>query len=95
MSWASWEFTPTVSSYADTNAANAALEAATGFNFTGKIDGIEYSWHHHQNGRTMMLIPSSINLGAAHIGGKSLAQKELWDLFPGPDEIADYLKGCQ
>ena len=43
------------------------------------IDGIKYTWHHHQDGKHMMLVPSYVNNsavgGAAHIGGAKLVKE--------------------
>ncbi len=43
-----------------------------------KIDGINYTWHHHQDGKHMMLVPSAVNNpnlgGPNHIGGGSLVK---------------------
>lgn len=46
----------------------------SGDDFVGK-DGIRWSWHHHQDGKTMQLIPRDINTNAKHIGGATIIQK--------------------
>jgi len=64
----------------DYTKANDALRALTGDtnmpNFTNSIGDIEYTWHHHQDGKTMMLVPKAVNNpnygGAPHVGGKAL-----------------------
>ncbi|MCX8835312.1 HNH endonuclease, partial [Vibrio parahaemolyticus] len=46
-----------------------------------KYDKSKYVWHHHQDGKTMMLIPKSVhsvrNGGVAHTGGRSVIQHNL------------------
>ena len=34
----------------------------------------DYTWHHHQDGRTMQLVPSKINAEFSHTGGASMAR---------------------
>lgn len=70
------------------------------------IDGVRYTFHHHQDCKTMQIVPSAINAsslgGAPHIGGASLSrnleQKDL-NLFKenlSPEQIKNkHLKGCE
>lgn len=37
----------------------------------------DYSWHHVEDCRTMLLVPSSLNIAALHIGGASLIERGL------------------
>lgn len=37
------------------------------------IDGVEYTWHHHQDCETMLLVPSAVNLEVKHLGGDALS----------------------
>jgi hypothetical protein len=34
-----------------------------------------WTWHHHENGRTMMLVPSEINRIFRHLGGAAIARQ--------------------
>ena len=34
----------------------------------------DYTWHHHQDGRTMQLVPAKINAEFSHTGGASIAR---------------------
>lgn len=60
-------------------------------------DGVQYTWHHHQDGKTMMLVPTLLNgfSGAQHAGGASLkkgfetAGYELTNALPSPGEKLD------
>ena len=65
-----------------TQAVNGAIDQIPGVKRSGTvIDEITYTWHHHQDGKSMMLIPSDINNvgrgGVAHTGGNSLVNKGL------------------
>jgi A nuclease of the HNH/ENDO VII superfamily with conserved WHH len=47
----------------------------TGQSFQGPRDGIRYTWHHHQDGKHMLLVPTNLNdviIGAKHAGAVSL-----------------------
>ena len=37
----------------------------------GKLDGVKYTWHHHQNGRYMQLVPRDLHDNIPHTGGAS------------------------
>lgn len=93
----------------DFKAANEALEAKFGSrtsdkfiwdgvsqNFTiKKTDGTltKYTWHHHQDGKTLFPVPSNIHhaqqglpgTGFAHTGGDKLLSVNLGNIFEGPD----------
>ncbi len=47
--------------YSDEKAANQKA----GYKETPR----EYTWHHHQNGRTMVLVPTDVHLRTGHTGG--------------------------
>ncbi|HIO96421.1 MAG TPA: hypothetical protein EYG71_00660 [Leucothrix sp.] len=58
-----------------------------GSNGTALINGISYTWHHHQDGKTMILIPSSFHnnvTGFRHTGGAKIISKGLQGLFDAP-----------
>ena len=75
------------------------FHGSNGFNFTGK-DGIQYSWHHHQDGKTMVLVPFEIHKRTAHIGGAKILEKLKSDpskgkgLFPDFKDIQKFLSKC-
>lgn len=46
--------------------------AAAGYSTTPK----GFTWHHHQNGKTMQLVPSDIHSTTGHTGGKALTSWE-------------------
>lgn len=46
-------------------------DAKAGITEKYRIDN-KLTWHHHQDGRTMMLVPRDINGGIRHTGGKSI-----------------------
>lgn len=52
-----------------------------------KIDDewVEHTWHHHQDGRTMFPVPSSLHSAASHSGGASIIEKGLQDFFDSPN----------
>ncbi|MDZ7933828.1 MAG: HNH endonuclease [Emticicia sp.] len=87
----------------DFEKANQALAQQLGIpyqKFQGiNIDDIQYTWHHHQDGRHMMLVPTDLNgfNGARHPGAVSLKKAydnlnlkydnlnlKLTDSLPGP-----------
>ncbi|RYU94732.1 HNH endonuclease [Emticicia agri] len=43
---------------------------------------ITYTWHHHEDGKHMLLVPHSINSEFDHIGGKAIVQAGLKDKLP-------------
>jgi hypothetical protein len=48
-----------------------------------EADGIRYTWHHHQDGKHMMLIPSNVNQ-IQHAGGAVMARADLKGMLPNP-----------
>jgi hypothetical protein len=69
-----------------------------GATFSGK-DNITYTWHHHQDGKTMMLVPTDIH-STSHSGGVKIAVssrngKNYKSLFPSPSKISSYLTKCK
>lgn len=87
----------------DMNKARAKLNAALGKNFENNgdifIDGypnVKWTFHHHQNGKTMQLVPKIINQGGAdHLGGGKIAEKGGKGIFPGPEEIDKFKANCK
>lgn len=55
--------------------------------FTGR-DGIKWTWHHHQDGKTMQLVPNDINRRAGHVGGATIIQKGGKGNYPSPANIS-------
>jgi len=53
-----------------------------------KINGVTHTWHHHQDGRTMFPVPSTIHNatqgGFSHSGGKAVINRGLQDFFDPP-----------
>lgn len=50
-----------------------------------KINGIAYTWHHHQDTKHMQLVKASIHKGIGyHIGGRKLAETNHQGIFPSP-----------
>ena len=43
-----------------------------------------YTWHHHQDGKTLMLVKQEVHSAFAHKGGSDLIQKGLKGLFDSP-----------
>lgn len=39
------------------------------------IDGVEYTWHHVEDGETMQLIPRKIHQKFPHTGGASISRR--------------------
>ncbi|WP_437879068.1 HNH endonuclease [Sorangium sp. So ce513] len=60
------KITPTGSRPGDSRAANQAA----GFSRTPE----GYTWHHHQDGSTMQLVPSNIHRMTGHTGGFALGR---------------------
>jgi hypothetical protein len=48
----------------------AAANRAAGLNKTP----LGYTWHHHQNGKTMQLVPTTIHSQTGHTGGVALGR---------------------
>ncbi len=85
-----------------------------GFDFHGgsgktvEISGLKYTWHHHQDGKHMMLVPFDIHSKIGHNGGKKLAEltrlskgndpknfTEYRGLVPSPWDIAKDFLNCK
>ncbi|MEW5876279.1 MAG: HNH endonuclease [Candidatus Zixiibacteriota bacterium] len=49
-------------------ADRAAANRAAGI----KSEPPGYTWHHHQDGRTMQLVPTQIHVATGHTGGVAL-----------------------
>jgi len=60
-------------------------------NFTLTKDGVtkKYTWHHHQDGRTLMPVESNVHSpgegGFNHSGGESIIKGGLQEFFPPPN----------
>jgi hypothetical protein len=48
------------------------------------IGGVPHTWHHHQDGITMFLVPSSIHNSVKHTGGGAMIKYGLKGAFSGP-----------
>ena len=64
------------------------------------IDGIKYTWHHHQDGKHMMLVPTEVHSSLIHDGGAKIAKasttpKNYKEIFPGPKEVGNFLTQCK
>ena len=46
----------------------------------------EYTWHHHQDGKTLLLVERAIHNGTGHTGGGLLINVGLKGVLPGPIE---------
>jgi hypothetical protein len=86
----------------DYNKANEWLASALGLPVGTKFHGqngyfaqpgkdeIRYTWHHHQDGKSMMLIPIDIHsnqaTGTSHAGGSAIARQgpEYKNKLPNP-----------
>jgi len=51
-------------------------------------EGITWTFHHHQDGKIMQLIPFDINSKAGHVGGAIIIKKGGKGLYPGPANIS-------
>ncbi len=76
-----------------------SFQGKHGYSFPGK-DDIQFTWHHHQDGKHMILVPKDMHESVGHSGGAAVAQaskngNNYKELFPGPNEIGDYLTLCQ
>jgi hypothetical protein len=61
--------------------------------------GVSWTFHHHQDGKTMQLVPSIINANTSHVGGKTIMKnaraKGVDHWLPGPGEIDQYRSLCK
>jgi hypothetical protein len=71
------------------------ISKPSGGKFQGDIDGLNYTWHHHQDGKHMMLVPKGLNDGIRHAGGAAFAKKDLKGLLPSPFEITNKFLNCK
>jgi hypothetical protein len=62
-------------------------------------EGVSWTFHHHQDGKTMQLVPSVINANTSHVGGKTIMKnaraKGVDHWLPGPGEIDQYRSLCK
>jgi hypothetical protein len=49
-----------------------------------EIDGVMHTWHHHQDGKTLIPVPSSIHNSVSHTGGNATIQRGLQGFFESP-----------
>jgi hypothetical protein len=72
--------------YYDFKDADAALAKSRGWMKDGVPDRArvakyrkteKLTWHHHQDGRTMQLVPRALNSGVSHVGGASTVKSRL------------------
>lgn len=75
--------------------ARSKLKNDFGFDFesNGAIvipgyEGITWTFHHHQDGETMQLVPFDINNKADHVGGAKIIEKGGKGNYSGPDKIS-------
>jgi hypothetical protein len=61
----------------DTRLDNIAANKAAGRSDWGNDPPDGWTWHHNEDGKTMMLIPREINRTFSHIGGASIARSKL------------------
>jgi len=55
----------------DRNKDSRTADAAAGF--TEKQEG--FTWHHHQDGTTMQLVPKNVHDATGHTGGHAIIKK--------------------
>jgi hypothetical protein len=100
------DYLPNSSNSSDFNKARDALNAILGNNalagsapYTFDGDGVKYTWHHHQDGESMMLVPQAVNNppdGVSHVGGKSIVNSGKKGIFPSPSVVTlKLLKNCK
>ena len=51
-------------------------------------EGITWTFHHHQDGKTMQLVPFDINNKATHVGGATIIKKGGKGMYPNPAKIS-------
>jgi hypothetical protein len=81
-----------VPNYTDFNAANnwlTLIQQIYGNNIQivepkVKINGVLHTWHHHQDGKTMFLVPSDIH-NIPHTGGAAIIKYGLKGVLEGPE----------
>ncbi|MFN3178536.1 MAG: HNH endonuclease, partial [Phaeodactylibacter xiamenensis] len=61
-------------------------------------EGIQWSLHHHQDGKTMQLVPKMLNSNTPHVGGRTIMknarEKGIDHWLPSPSEVGNYKKLC-
>lgn len=68
--------------------SNGSVVINNSNNYKVHIDGKEYTWHHHQDCKTMQLVETSVHSACGnHVGGRQLAQKGKFGVFPSPDLV--------
>jgi hypothetical protein len=45
---------------------------------------VEHTWHHHQDGRSMFPVKSTLHGKAQHSGGAAVINRDLQDFFNSP-----------
>ncbi|WP_135212625.1 HNH endonuclease [Vitreimonas flagellata] len=65
----------TIENMTGTPADFRAANAAAGRPEWGRAAPEDWTWHHHQDGRTMQLIPTNINDKFPHIGGAAIVRR--------------------
>lgn len=48
------------------------------------IDGVKYTWRHHQDGKTMMLVRQDVHQYLNHTGGVQTTESKLKGFFASP-----------
>ncbi len=93
------DFTEALDQLKDRLPNNSSFQNLSASKVPFEIDGIKYTFHHHQDGKTMQLVPSSINSKTQHVGGAAIKKQSIAkgvDLeLPGPAETkAKYKTIC-
>jgi hypothetical protein len=85
----------TGSSSNDMVKARTKLSDEFGLNFSSNgaieipgYEGITWTFHHHQDGKTMQLVPFDINSKTGHVGGATIISKGGKGLYPRPGNIS-------
>lgn len=75
--------------------ARSKLEAEFGLDFSSNgaieipgYEGITWTFHHHQDGKTIQLVPFDINNKAGHVGGATIIKKGGKGMYPSPANIS-------
>jgi hypothetical protein len=61
-------------------------------------NGLKYTWHHHQDGKTMQLVPGVVNGSVNHLGGNGIMEKgksinkSFKDMLPSPELTKKYFR---
>lgn len=85
--------------YGPANEALATLLGVPTRNFNDEVtDGVRYSWHHHEDGKHMILVPRTLNgdtKNLRHLGGSAVIKQNLKGYFPDPFEAKKFLGRCK